>query len=75
MGLYSFSEDINAKYAEIEEDLNKRLELILAREQKLNLVNERPELLENKLENETSSAKAMERNENTIKVLFLINKI
>ncbi|KAL5287646.1 hypothetical protein ACFFRR_008506 [Megaselia abdita] len=69
MGLYSFSEDINGKYSEIEEDLNRRLEKILAQEVKLKSNEAKAELFDNYVENTASLSKAMERNENTIKIL------
>lgn len=69
MGLYNFSEDINVKYAEIEEDLNRRLETVLTQEEKLKVSHEKSDLFDNYVENTASLAKAMERNENTIKVI------
>lgn len=69
MGLYNFSEDINVKYAEIEEDLNRRLEAVLAQEEKLKFSHAKSDLFDKYVENTASLAKSMERNENTIKVI------
>lgn len=70
MVLSNFSEDINGKYAEIEDELNRRLENVLLQEEKINSIKEKSKLFDSYEENTTSLLKATERNENTIKVRF-----